>query len=387
MTKRVSVGIGGSLGPPAAAVAGRSRSLEDRGFDLIAWPDHLMGWLPESLWTADISSLASVSPSRSPHVFLDVVACMAAAATSTERALLATCVTDPLRRHPAMLANEFLTLHHMSEGRAVLGLGAGEGENTVPYGIDYRYQTSKLEEALRVIRALWASGGEPVDLPGRFFPLQGAVLGLEGFEGTFPPIWLGAHGPRMCALAGELADGWLPVNMPIDDYRQRLTWIRDSARAHGRDPASLTTTIRSYVVMGEDHERVHALLEHPLIKALCLSLPDWLYGSVGGQHPLGEGFHGLRSYIPSGLSREDALELIDRVPFQLVHDYMWHGSPDDFVRKARPYVEEGASHVILFNMGHLADPGGSLEAFRLLRDVVVEFDRAFNGQAAERVAT
>lgn len=383
MTKRVLIGTGGTLGPPAPAVAGRARALESQGFDIIAWPDHLMGWLPESLWTPDISPLVAISPSLSPHVFLDAVACIAAASTTTERVLLGTCVTDPLRRHPAMLANEFLTLHHMSEGRVFLGIGAGEGENTLPYGIDYSFQTSKLEEAIAVIRLLWESEG-PVDFDGTYFPLKGAVLGLSAHDGTYPPIWLGAHGPRMCAIAGAQADGWLPVNMPIDAYRTRLGWIHDAARAAGRDAESFTVAVRSYVVMGGDHERVHRMLEHPLVKGLCLSLPDWLFQTVGAEHPMGEGFHGLRSYIPSGLEREEALALIDKVPFELVHDYMWHGSPDDLIRKMTPYVEAGASHVILQNMGFLADPSTSAGSFRLLTDVVREAERAFGDNRVEQ---
>lgn len=385
MTKRVWIGTGGTLGPPATAVPKRARALEDRGFDMITWPDHLMGWLPESLWTPDISPLAALSPSQSPHVFLDSVACIAAAATSTERIILGTCVTDPLRRHPAVLANEFLTLHHMSEGRVFLGLGAGEGENTIPYGIDYRYQTSKLEEALQVIRLLWENQ-DPVDFEGRYFPMRGAVLGLAAYDGTYPPIWVGAHGPRMCRITGALADGWIPVNMPLEEYRTRLGWILEARRAAGRDPNAFTAAVRSYVVMGEDHERVHRMLDHPLVKGLCLSLPDWLYKTVGGEHPLGEGFHGLQSYIPSRLSRDEALALIERIPFQLVHDYMWHGSPDDLVRKMTPHVEAGATHVVLHNMGFLADPSTATGSFRLLTEAVQEVDDKLNRPVPAPVA-
>jgi phthiodiolone/phenolphthiodiolone dimycocerosates ketoreductase len=336
-----------------------------------------MGWLPESLWDPEVSALAAMSPSRSPHVFLDAVACIAAASTATDRILMGTCVTDPIRRHPAVLANEFLTLHHMSQGRVVLGIGAGEGENTLPYGMDFRYQVSKLEEAIRVIRLLWESDG-PVDFPGTWFPLRGAVLGLSSYEGTYPPIWVGAHGPRMCEITGALADGWVPVMMPVEEYRARLGWIADAARRHGRRPGSVVAAVRSYVVPHEDHETAHRMLDHPLVKGLCLSLPDWLYKTVGSAHPLGDGFHGLRSYIPSGIPRDEALALIDRIPFELVHQYMLHGTPDDLVAGMAPYVEAGATYVVLHNMGFLAEPRTAAMAFRLLAETVQEADRVFN---------
>lgn len=375
--KRVFIGTGGTLGPPATAVASRSQKLEAAGFDMITWPDHLMGWLPESLWSPDISALAAMSPSKSPHVFLDAVACIAAAATSTKRVLLGTCVTDPIRRHPAVLANEFLTLHHMSAGRAVLGIGAGEGENTIPYGMDFGHQVSKLKEALQVIRLLWESEG-PVDFDGRYYPLKGAVLGLGPYDGTYPPIWVGAHGPKMCELTGAFGDGWIPVMMPVADWSERLGWINDARQRHGRADEGFVPAIRSYVVAHEDHNAAHRMLNHPLIKGLCLSLPDWLYKTVGASHPLGDGFHGLRSYIPSGIPREEALRLIEAVPFELVHQYMLHGTPDDIVTAIEPYVEAGATHIILHNMGFLADPKSATTSFRLLAEATRLADRRFN---------
>jgi phthiodiolone/phenolphthiodiolone dimycocerosates ketoreductase len=375
--KHVYIGTGGTLGPPASAVAGRSKRIEDAGFDMITWPDHLMGWLPESLWTPDISELAAMSPSKSPHVFLDAVACIAAASTSTKRVLLGTCVTDPIRRHPAVLANEFLTLHHMSQGRAVLGIGAGEGENTIPYGMSFKYQVSKMAEAIQVIKLLWAAD-EAVDFEGRFFNLKGAVLGLGAYEGTFPPIWVGAHGQKMCDITGAYGDGWIPVMMPIDHWRERLGWINESRARNNRLHEPFTPAVRAYCVPHEDHEIAHQMMDHPLIKGLVLSLPDWMYKIYGAEHPMGDGFYGLSEYIPSGIGRDEALELFGRIPFELVHDYMAHGTPDDIVDQITPYVEAGAEHIILHNMSFLAHPREALSSFRLIKEAAYEANRRFN---------
>jgi phthiodiolone/phenolphthiodiolone dimycocerosates ketoreductase len=381
MSKRVSIGVVGSLGLPAAGLGRRARVLERRGFDSIFWPDHLMGWLPESIWVPEVSDVATVSPSANPHVFIDPVTSIATAAASTERVALGTCVTDPIRRHPAMLASEFLSLHHLSGGRAILGIGAGEGENTVPYGIDFRYQTSKFEEALQVIRLLWESDG-PVSFDGRWFSLSGAVMGLGPYAGTYPQIWVGALGPRMCEITGRYGDGWLPVMLPIEEYRTRVAWIEEARRVHGRLGDPFVHAVRSYVALGEDHEEVHRQMAHPLVKGLALSLPDWLYKTIGAEHPLGDGFHGLRSYIPAGMPRETALELIDRIPFEVIHRYMLHGSPDEVVEGMAPFVDAGAGHVILLNLGYLADPRTLMTSDRLLTEVVQVADATFN-RAAE----
>jgi phthiodiolone/phenolphthiodiolone dimycocerosates ketoreductase len=328
--------------------------------------------------------VAALGPARNPHVFLDPIAAMAAAATSTERIRLATCVTDPLRRHPAMLANEILTLHHLSGGRAVLGIGAGEGENTLPYGIDYRHQVSKLEEALQVIRLLWESDGQ-VDFDGRWFPLRGAVLGLGPYEDTFPEIWIGALGRRMCELTGRFGDGWLPVKLPIEEYRKRLGWVHDAMRYHGRDPSRLTAAMRSYVALAEEHDQAHRLIDHPLVKGYALSLPDWIFKTMGAEHPLGDGFHGLTSYIPAGMAKEEALDAIQRIPFDLVHEYFMHGTPADVVQQMRPYVDAGSSVQIILNMGVLADRS-PVHSSRLYSEVVEEADLVFQPAAAERAS-
>ena len=187
-----------------------------------------MGWIPDSVWTEDMTAL--VKYQANPHVHFDPLTMMGAAGAATERIRVGVNVTDTIRRHPAMLAQAALTVDHLARGRSILGLGSGERMNVVPYGIEWRKPVGRLEEAIRVIRLLWETDG-PVDFQGDFFHLDGAVLGLEPYEGKTPPIWLGAHGPRMLEICGRLADGWLPTNITPEIYADKLAVIRASAEA------------------------------------------------------------------------------------------------------------------------------------------------------------
>jgi len=162
-------------------------------------PDHMVSFWPDALWTPEFTDLATSSPS--PHRHLDGMAVAAAAAVLTDTVLLATSVVDTVRRHPAMLAQSALTIDHLSRGRFILGLGSGESENILPYGFDFALPVSRFEEALKVIRLLWDSDA-PVDFDGRFFRLNHARLDTESYEGRFPPIWIGASGPRMLTSSG-----------------------------------------------------------------------------------------------------------------------------------------------------------------------------------------
>src|SRR5918996_3377978 len=129
----ITVGAPGVVQPPVDALLYTARRNEERGFDVIWWPDHLMGWPPQSLWTPEHAPLAAVM--ANPHMYFDPVAAIAAAAQVTSVIQLGVAVTEPVRNHPAQLARAWLTLDHLTAGRAILAIGAGEGENITPYGL------------------------------------------------------------------------------------------------------------------------------------------------------------------------------------------------------------------------------------------------------------
>jgi phthiodiolone/phenolphthiodiolone dimycocerosates ketoreductase len=345
--------------PPIEVLQHTARRSEERGFDAIWWPDHLMGWHPQSVWTPEHAPLASVMDNI--HNYLDPVAAITAASTVTERVQLGTSVTEPVRNHPAQLARAFLSLHHLTRGRTILGIGAGEGENITPYGIDFDKPATRLEDALRVIRLLWEND-DPVDYDGTFYTLRDAVLGMGAYEGTFPPIWVAAHGPRLCRVTGELADGWLPTFLPFDDYAAR--WGAVTKAAAGR---SVTAAMWAYTVVAEDHEASHRILEHPMVKAFQLAQPHEFYEARGAPHPLGK-IYGFTDYVPARLSYDEALRAIDGVPFEVAHDATLHGSPADIAGKMRRYIDIGLEHLAMWNITFFADPALTAPSYKLLTE-------------------
>jgi phthiodiolone/phenolphthiodiolone dimycocerosates ketoreductase len=136
-------------------------------------------------------------------------------------------VTDTGRRNPAVTAQAAATLHLLTRGRAILGIGTGEREGNEPYGVDWSKPVARFEEALATIRALWGSGGELVNRDSPFFPLRNAVFDLPPYREKWPEIWIAAHGPRMLRATGRYADAWFPAfpHRP-EDYGQRLNLVR-----------------------------------------------------------------------------------------------------------------------------------------------------------------
>src|SRR5688500_5527097 len=119
---QISVSVPGIVQPPTDALTYTASAVEDRGFDVFLCPDRLMGWHPQSVWTPEFAPLASGL--ANPHMYFDPIAAMTAAAGVTERIQLGTSVTEPARNHPAQLARAWLTLDHLTNGRAILGIGA-----------------------------------------------------------------------------------------------------------------------------------------------------------------------------------------------------------------------------------------------------------------------
>jgi len=361
--------------PPIDLSVGLGVAAEAQGYDSVWFPDHLMGWFPRALWTPEASSIVNLLPS--PHLYLDPTVLIALVGASTQRVRLGTAVTDIIRRAPADVARTFVTLSLATKGRVVLGLGAGERLNTEPYGLDFSWPVSKLEEALQIIRLLWAApmGGEPVSFPGRFWTLDRAVLDVDPYDGVAPPIWLGSHGPRMLALAGRYADGWLPA-YPIgaEGYRAALGVIRSAAAEAGRDPAAITAGHYAYVVPAPDHETAHRMLASPLAGAMALVASADNWARAGREHPFGPGFQGLRDYVPEHYTAEELEAAVSAYSLEVFHDQLAHGTAADIVSFFEPLVEAGLEHLVLSNLGplagleHLGSSGPILrEAAALLR--------------------
>ena len=120
------------------------------------------------------------------------------------RMFLGVGVTDTGRRNPAVTAQAAATLHLLTRGRAILGIGPGEREGNEPYGVDWSKPVARFE-AMATIRALWGSGGQLVNRDSPYFPLRNALFDLPPYRGKRPEIWIGAHGPRMLRAAGDHA--------------------------------------------------------------------------------------------------------------------------------------------------------------------------------------
>jgi phthiodiolone/phenolphthiodiolone dimycocerosates ketoreductase len=330
---------------------GRLPDLDGGRYSSVWLPDHLVSFWPDAIWTPEFTDLAEVS--HSPHRYVDALTLAGAVAVSTSRVGIATSVIDTVRRHPVMVAQTAITLDHLSGGRFTLGLGSGEHTNLQPYGFDGSRAVARFEEAIRVIRLLWAADG-PVDFHGDFFDLERARLDAELVDGRPPPIWIGATGPRMLALTGAHADGWWPTGSDgPEEYAAKLAVIHEAAERAGRDPAAITPAKMVVCLLGEPEE-LREVLRRPMVKSLALQLSAEAYRRRGYRHPMGERWRGIQDVHPDHPSRERLVQLFDEVDVAAILASVPHGSPEDVAREVAALHEAGARVVSILDYSGMA---------------------------------
>lgn len=351
--------------------------LDSGRYHSIWLPDHMVSFWPESIWTPEFTDLATVS--ASPHRHLDAMVVAGAAAVLTKNVPIATSVVDTVRRHPSLLAQSALTIHHLSRGRFILGVGSGETENTVPYGFDFAKPVARFEEAIRVIKLLWASDG-PVDFSGQFYTLRHARLDTEPYEGRFPPIWAGGSGPRILSIIGRHCDGWWPAGAHSpEDYAAKLKAVRDAAEQAGRDPMAITPAFIWTCLIADDDAELAEILEAPLIRAYyVMSTPAPIMRQYGFEHPLGDGWRGYQDITPEALPRERVLAMLGKVNIDSLLAIVPHGSSKQIARILKDYVDAGLRVPKILDYGSMAGLRFAARSAQKVQDAEDELMRLLN---------
>jgi phthiodiolone/phenolphthiodiolone dimycocerosates ketoreductase len=330
-------------------------------------PDHFMSFTPQSVWRPELTSAARLVPSL--DALFDPLQLLAVTATRIGRVDLGTSVTESIRRHPMSLAQSFVTLDHLSKGRAILGIGNGIRENTEPYGLPYADNVARLEEALTIIRLLWESGGAPVSYDGRFWRLRDAVFRLPLHAGRAPRLFVAAHFPRMLRLTGRFADGWLPGDkVDAGEYRARLAMIHEAAIAAGRNLTTFLPTQTLLVAIGDSRQQVlDAALRSRVAATMVLGVPAAVWRAHGLEHPLGEDHRGFLDLVPTRIDEEAIDQAARTMKPELLLAMMHAGSVDEICADVAPLVDAGCRHFIVANLGAMFTRDGIRGVGRLVR--------------------
>ena len=166
-----------------------------------------------------------------------------AAARATSRIALGVGVFNPVSMHASEIAMVASSLADLSDGRVLLGIGAGADRFLEWAGLALDPPVPRTERAIKEMRSLLA-GGAPWAPEGRMRVPVSPV-----------PIYVGAMGPRMLRMAGRVADGVLPLLFPPSHYRVAAAQIAEGAALAGRDPQAIDVAACIWCSISADAER------------------------------------------------------------------------------------------------------------------------------------
>ncbi len=256
---------------PYEAIRAVAQQAEADGFDSLWLPDHLLYRYPGQ-------------PTRG---IWECWTMLAALAEATQRVELGTLVACNSFRNPAVLAKMATSVDEVSQGRLILGIGAGWNEPEYQaFGLPFDHRVGRFEEALQILKPLLREGH--VDFAGQYYQARDCDNVPPGPRSEGPPLMVGceAGSPRMLRLTAQYADLWNTGYMgQPETMAQPLAISRDACRAVGRDPATLGVTALIGLWFPELQANQPSFFDNPLtgtLEEIAAAMQG--YAELGVQH-------------------------------------------------------------------------------------------------------
>jgi probable F420-dependent oxidoreductase len=213
-----------------------ARHAEECGFEALYLPEHVV-----------LYPGAALGPTRIPPSlpYPDPLDCLAFVAAATRRILLGTAVLLLPYHHPVVLAKRLATVDVLSRGRMRLltvGLGTLPGEAEA-MGVDFTSRGRRADEAIDVLRLLWAGGEDGVSFHGEFFDFDNLCSYPKPYGTDRLPVHVGGSSRAAPRRAGARGDGYFPGGALTPQERAaQMEVARAAAVEAGRDPDALEYT-------------------------------------------------------------------------------------------------------------------------------------------------
>jgi len=276
-------------------------------------------------------------------------------AQCTNRIRLGPSIVNPYLRHPAIIAGEFALLNEAAAGRAYLGLGRGAFLEALQ--LTQSRPITTVRETAEIVQRL---------LRGDRTPYQGKVFtATEEAYFRWKPTYdqasvlIGTWGPKMAALAGEIADEvkiggcWNPAFISI-----MRGYIAPGAQAVGRDPAQVSIVVGAVTVVDEDRQAAEALAR----REVAMYLPV-----VIRLDPTLHVDEDELAAVKTALKHGDQNAAANAISLETLRKLACFGTPEEIIRQVQAFAETGASRVE-FGTPHGADEAA---AIRLLGERVL----------------
>jgi len=216
-----------------------ARALEERGFESLWYGEH--SHFPASQKTPYPLGGELPTPYRQ---MMDPYLSLMTAANATKTLRIGTGIALMMEREIISQAKTIATLDRLSNGRAIVGAGAGWNreafENACPHPFNKRYAV--LRETVAATRALWRD--EAASFDGEYVRFDPVWCDPKPLQPSGPKVFLGAMGPLGKKHAATWSDGWFPVDLALGDVATTIAEFKQLVEDAGRDPANVEINIQ-----------------------------------------------------------------------------------------------------------------------------------------------
>jgi probable F420-dependent oxidoreductase len=194
----------------------------------------------DSIWLAD--HLLYRTPGEPTRGIWESWTVLSALAEATERVEIGTLVLCNSLRNPAIVAKMATTLDEVSDGRLILGIGAGWNQPEYEaFGIPFDHRVDRLEEAFQILKPLLQQG--TVDFSGGYYEARKCEIAPRGPRPDGPPLMVGGEGPRMLKLTAQYGDLWnTGYTGGPQTMEGPIARLEAACREVGRDPVTIGVT-------------------------------------------------------------------------------------------------------------------------------------------------
>lgn len=267
------------------------------------------GW--DGVYVADHFMADAAGPFPADQPMFEATATLSALAALTERVRLSALVLGITYRHPAVLAKWAATTDHISDGRLLLGLGAGWQENEhEQYGIPLGpppERVDRFEEALTVVRGLLDDEHTTVD--GAHYTVRDAIAWPKPVQARLP-ILIGAKGPRMLGVVARHADEWNMWSLP-PEIAERRAVLDQKCEAVGRDPGHIATSTQALFFVLDSNDDADTWIKMVEGRPCVAGTADRISESVAAWRDVGVDEVIVPDFtLGTGSQRADALDTI-----------------------------------------------------------------------------
>ncbi|MCL2141782.1 MAG: 5,10-methylenetetrahydromethanopterin reductase [Methanimicrococcus sp.] len=297
---------------PTGKIASYAKAAEEYGFEYV--------WVTDHYNNRELYSTLSVL------------------AMATNKIHIGAGVTNPYTRNPAVTASGIASVHELSGGRALVGIGPGDKLTFEALGIAAEKPLGTVKETVIVLRELLA--GNKVSFDGEIIQLKNAQIFADKKTAakTKIPIYIGAQGPKMLEMAGAVSDGVLINASHPDDFKSAVIQIKKGAESAGREFQEIDIAAYTCFSIDENVEKAYSAAK-PVVAFIVAGAADVLLQR-----------HGLslesKKEIADAISYGRFKDLNTLVTDKMADKFSVTGDYDICLKKAKELEKAGVTQIV-----------------------------------------